>query len=140
MPVVAVIFAFAAIAWGAIVARRGSLLAGCGLLVVVSYALGHEFWNVRIGPLPLTLDRALLLGLLAAFAVQWRLGRFSLRSMTGSDWLLAALLVLFTTSALLSGQPEVTEGVTSKWGRLMASFLLPAIVYVIIRQLPITST
>ena len=138
MPVVAAIFAIAAIVWGAIVARRGSLLVGCGLLVVVGYALGHEFWNVRIGPLPITLDRALLLGLLAAFAIQWRLGEFSLRSMTGSDCLLAALLVLFTTSAVFSGQPEITAGVTPKWGRLIAGFLLPAVLYVVIRQLPIT--
>lgn len=138
MPIVALVFGLAAIAWGAIFARRASLLVGCGLLLVVSYAFGHEFWNFRIGPLPLTLDRVLLLGLLAAFVVQFRFGRFSIRRMTGSDWLLAAMLALFTVSAFFSGQPQITDGVTSKWGRLVTSFLLPATLYGVIRQLPIT--
>jgi exopolysaccharide biosynthesis WecB/TagA/CpsF family protein len=136
MPVVAAALALAALAWTAIIARRGSLLVGCGLLLVVSYALGHEFWHARIGPFPITFDRALLLGLLAAFAMHWRFGGLSIRSMTGSDWALAAILALFCASAALSGQPDITDGVTSKWGRLITSFVLPAIVYIVIRQLP----
>ncbi len=118
--------------------RRASLLAGCGLLLVVSYALGHEFWNVKLGSLPITLDRLLLLGLLAAFAYQWRFGGLKIRPWTGSDWMLAAMLSIFVMSALFSGQPEITDGVTSKWGRLVTSFLLPALIYGIIRQLEIT--
>jgi exopolysaccharide biosynthesis WecB/TagA/CpsF family protein len=137
MPIVAAALALAALVWGAIIARRGSLLVGCGLLLVVSYALGHEFWHARIGPLPITFDRALLIGLLAAFAMHWRFGSLSLRSMTGSDWALVVILVLLCASAALSGQPDITDGVTSKWGRLMTSFVLPAIVYVVVRQLPI---
>ena len=54
-------------------ADRCSSAAAC--LIVVGYALGHEFWNAKLGPLPFTLDRVVLLGLLAAFAVQWRFGR-----------------------------------------------------------------
>ena len=45
MPIVAAVFALAAAIWGAIFARRASLLVGCGLLVIVGYALGHEFWK-----------------------------------------------------------------------------------------------
>jgi O-antigen ligase len=138
MPVVAAVFGLAAAVWGVIVARRGSLLAGCGLVLIVGYVLGHDFWNVRVGPLPVTFDRLLLIGLFAAFVVRWRFGYFSFRSMTGTDWVLVVLLALLTTSALFSGQPEFTDGVTSKWGRLMASFLLPAVVYAIVRQIPIT--
>jgi N-acetylglucosaminyldiphosphoundecaprenol N-acetyl-beta-D-mannosaminyltransferase len=124
--------------WGAICARRVSLLVGCALLLVVSYALGHEFWNARLGPIPITLDRAVLVALIAAFAYQWRYGGLSIRPWTGSDWMLAAMLAVFTVSALLSGQPEFTDGVTSKWGRLVTSFLVPALLYGIIRQLDIT--
>ena len=63
---------------------------------------------------------------------------FTIRPWTGSDWMLAAMLAIFTASALLSGQPEITDGVTSKWGRLVTSFLIPALLYGIIRQLDIT--
>jgi exopolysaccharide biosynthesis WecB/TagA/CpsF family protein len=138
MPVVAAVFALAAAVWGAICARRGSLLVGCGLLLAVGYALGHEFWNARLGPIPVTLDRALLIGLAATFAYQWRYGGLSIRPWTGGDWMLAAMLTVFTVSALFSGQPEITDGVTSKWGRLVTSFLIPALLYGIIRQLDIT--
>lgn len=138
MPIVVAIFALAAVVWGAICARRGSLVLGCGLLVIVSYALGHEFWNAKVGPLPITLDRLLLLGLLAAFAYQLRFGGLAIRKLTGSDWMLGATLAILAISAFLSGQPEITNGVTSKWGRLATSFFLPAVVYVIVRQLDIT--
>jgi O-antigen ligase len=137
MPVVALIFGLAATVWGLIWARRTSLLVGCGLLLVVGYVLGHEFWNLKIGPLPITLDRAVLVLLLAAFVIQWRMGRIQFQAMTGTDYLLAALLALLVVSALFSGTPDITSGVTSKWGRLMASFLLPAVLYWLIRQLPI---
>ena len=137
MPVVAAAFALAALAWGAIVARRSSLLLGAGVLIVVGYALGHEFWNARVGPLPLTLDRMLLLALIGAFAIGWRAGLIPLRALTGADWLFAAMLAVLAISALLSGQPEFTDGVTSKWGRLLASFAIPATLYVIVRQIPI---
>ena len=138
MPVVAALFALAAVTWGAIRPHRGSLVVGCGLLLAVGYALGHEFWNSKLGPLPVTLDRALLLGLIVAFAYQWRYGGLSMQPWTASDWMVAAMLTVFTTSALLSGQPEITDGITSKWGRLVTSFLIPALLYGIIRQLDIT--
>jgi N-acetylglucosaminyldiphosphoundecaprenol N-acetyl-beta-D-mannosaminyltransferase len=138
MSVIVAVFALAAAVWGSVYTRRGSLLAGCGLLVVVAYALGHEFWNAKIGPIPLTLDRLVLIGLLGAFVYQLRTRAFCIRPLTGSDWMLATMLGVLAISTILSGQPEFTDGVTSKWGRLVASFLLPAALYAIIRQLDIT--
>lgn len=138
MPVIAVLITLAAALWGVVCARRVSLLAACGLLLVTGYAVGHEFWNAKIGPLPITLDRIVLIGIVASFAFQWRYGGLKLRPATGSDWMLAALLVVFTLSTLLSGEPEITDGVTSKWGRLATSFLMPAVLYGIIRQIDLT--
>ncbi len=138
MPIIVLIFAAVGLTWGAVVAKRVSLMVGCGLVVVVSYALGHEFWNVHVGPLPITLDRLLLVALLGALAYQWRRGDFAIRAMTGCDWLLAALLIVLTVSTVFSGHPEVTDGVTSKWGRLFASFLLPVVLYTAVRQFSIT--
>jgi len=137
MPVVAAAFALVAIAWGAIFARRVSLLVGVGVLLVVSYVVGHQFWNTHIGPVPLTLDRIVLAGLIGAFALQWRLGDFKLRPTTGSDWCLIVLVAILALSAVFSGQPEITDGVTSKWGRLLASFLIPGTLYALTRQIPI---
>ena len=138
MPIVAVVVGLAAVVWGVIYARRGSLVVACGALLIVSYALGHEFWNAKIGPLPVTLDRVVLIGLLAAFAVQWRIGRLTIRPFTASDWMLAVMLLLVAVSAILSGQPEITDGVTSKWGRLVTSFFIPAMLFVIMRQVHVS--
>ena len=44
MPVVAAVFALAAATWGAIFARRGSLLVGCGLLLA-----WHTLWATNSG-------------------------------------------------------------------------------------------
>ena len=138
MPIVATIAALAAIVWTAIYARRGSLVVGCGLFLAVGYAVGFDFWNARLGPLPVTLDRLVLVGLVVAFAVQWRARRFKLYPPTASDWLLGGLLLVLTVSAVLSGTPQIANAETSKWGRLVTSFLIPAVLYWIARQTPIT--
>ncbi len=138
MPVALAAIALAAVVWGAIYARRGSLAVGCGLLLFVSYTLGHQFWNARIGPLPLTLDRILLLGLAGVFAIRWRCGQLAKRPFTASDWALAGMLLVFAMSALLSGQPDFSDGVTSKWGRLVAGFVIPAVLFVAIRNAQFT--
>jgi O-antigen ligase len=138
MPIIALIFAAVGLTWGAIVAKRVSLMVGCGLVIAISYVVGHEFWNVHFGPLPVTLGRLLLAALVGVLAFQWRRGDFKIRSMTGCDWLLAALLIVLTLSAVLSGQPDITDGVTSKWGRLFASVLLPIVLYAAVRQFTIT--
>lgn len=138
MPIVAVIAGLAAIVWGTILARRGSLLVGCGLFLSVGYVLGYEYWHAKFGPLPMTLDRLVLVGLLAAVAIQWRIGRLKFRKLTGSDWALAGLVFLVVASAIGNGQPEVDAGSGSKWGRLFFSFMAPALLYWIARQAQLT--
>lgn len=139
MPIVALIAVLAAAVWAAIYARRGSLVVGCGLFLAVGYVVGYDFWNIRIGPLPLTLDRLLLVGLVIAFAVQWRSRQFKIYPLTASDWLLGGLLVLLAASAALSGTPEIANAETSKWGRLVTAFFIPATLYWMVRQTPITA-
>jgi N-acetylglucosaminyldiphosphoundecaprenol N-acetyl-beta-D-mannosaminyltransferase len=134
MPIVFAAATLAAILWGAVVARRGSLLVGCAVILIVGYVCGYEFWNTHLGPLPLTLDRILVIGLLAASVVQWRMGRLSIRPLTGADLALIALLAVLAISAIFSGQPDAAIGAPSKWGRLLASFLIPAALFFIVRQ------
>ncbi|HEY4235358.1 MAG TPA: O-antigen ligase family protein [Lacipirellulaceae bacterium] len=138
MPIVALLAAAAGIVWGAIYARRGSLVLGCAALVIVGYALGHTFWHAKVGPLTLTLDRVMLVGVFAAFLVKWRSARLDGKPLCGCDWLLGALLSLLTISALTSGTPEMVapDGGTPLW-RLTMSFLVPACLYWIARQAPL---
>jgi N-acetylglucosaminyldiphosphoundecaprenol N-acetyl-beta-D-mannosaminyltransferase len=138
MTIVAIIIALAALTWAMIYARRGSLVVGCGLLLVLSYTLGHEFWNTHIGPLPITFDRLLLVGLITTCVVRWQLGQLTLRPLTAGDYALGSLLLIVVTSAFLSGQPEFTDGMTSKWGRLLAGFIIPTALYVVFRHVDIS--
>jgi N-acetylglucosaminyldiphosphoundecaprenol N-acetyl-beta-D-mannosaminyltransferase len=138
MEIVAAIAVPTAIVWGMLFARRGSLSAGAAAFLVVGYVFGYEFWNAHVGPLPITLDRLVLAGLAAAFVVQWRMGRLKHRKITGSDWLLGGLLLLLATSAVLAGSPDVTANEHSPFGRLAMAFVLPAVLYGIIRRAPIS--
>jgi O-antigen ligase len=138
MPIVAVTIVVAAILWGVIYAQRGSILVGCAVLVATGYVFGHEFWNFKLGPFPITLDRLVLGGLVVAVLVQWRIGRLRIRPLFASDWMLAAAIGIFALSAILSGQPELSDGLTSKCGRLLAAFLLPTALYAVARHIDVT--
>jgi O-antigen ligase len=138
MAVVALIAVTAGLVWGVVYARRGSLVFATAALVVVAYVFGHYFWNARVGPLPLTLDRLLLVGLGAAFVAQWRWGHIERKPMTGVDWLLAAMLAVLTASAILAGTPDVVPpDVGSPMWRLVMSFAVPGVLYLIARQAPL---
>lgn len=130
MPIVALLVLIAGAVWGTIYARRGSLAVGGAALVAVGYVLGFYFWNQHIGPLPLTLDRILLVGLCAAFALQWRWGRLEFKPLAGSDCLLFLLLAILTISLLTAGRPDfVAPDAFSPLWRLVMCFLVPALLY-----------
>lgn len=139
MPIVALIVMAAGIVWGAIYARRGSLALGGAALVVVAYVFGYSFWNLHVGPLPLTLDRLVLVGLVGAFVLQWRWGRLDSKPICGSDWLLAALLLILTGSLLTAGTPDVrpVDSFSPMW-RLVMSFVVPGVIYWIAREAPLS--
>lgn len=140
MPIVAPIAAVAALVWGAAFARRGSLLIGCAALLLVGYVVGYEFWHARLGPVPLTLDRILLMGLVGAFVAQWRWKKLDPKPIAGVDWLVVTLLAVLTVSAIANrGDVHVPHMVSPMW-RLVASFWIPAVVYWIARQSRISFT
>jgi O-antigen ligase len=138
MPVVALIFGAAALTWGAIYARRGPIVLSCVALLIVGYVFGHDFWHLKIGPVPLTLDRLVLMGVLAAFVVRWRHGQIERKSISGSEWFLGGLIAFLAASLLTSGRPEVVapDAGTPLW-RFIASFVIPAMLYLIARQAPL---
>jgi O-antigen ligase len=135
MPLVALIVLAAGLVWGAIYARRGSLVVGAAAVIVVAYVFGYNFWSEHVGPLPLTFDRVALVGLVGAFVAQWRWGRVDSKPLCGGDWLLGNMLVILTVSMLLAGTPEVhaAEGFSPSW-RLVMSFVVPAMLYWIARD------
>ena len=128
MPLVALIVVAAGLVWGAIYARRGSLALGAAALVVVAYVFGYNFWNQHVGPLPLTLDRLVLVGLVGAFVAAMALGpdriEAALRAAIGCSphcWRFSP------RARSLAGTPDVraAECFSPTW-RLVMSFIVPA--------------
>jgi O-antigen ligase len=139
MPIVVILVLLAGLVWGLIYARVGSLAVGGAALLAIAYVLGYNFWSQHVGPLPLTLDRVVLVGLVAAFVAQWRWGRLESKPLCGSDWLLFLLLAILTASTLLAGKPDVIapDAFTPMW-RLVMSFVVPGVLYWIAREAPLS--
>ena len=57
----------------------------------------------QLGALTVVYLAVLQLGLVAAFVAQWRWGRLDPKPLSGTDWLLAALLAILGLSTLLAG-------------------------------------
>ncbi|MBN1854811.1 MAG: O-antigen ligase family protein [Pirellulales bacterium] len=120
--------------WSAVLVRRGSVLLGCTLFLLVGYIFGHHFAHFRIGPVPLTIDRIFLVGLVIAAAWQWKTPAFSIKPWTATDWFLVALVGVLSASTMLNLRPlNVPDGGSPTW-RLISSYWIPLALYWIAKQ------
>jgi O-antigen ligase len=134
MFVVALISALAALVWLVAYARWGSLLVGCAVLLVVGYVLGYEYWHGRLGPIPLTLDRIVIVGLVAAFGAQWRWHKLDPKPLALTDWAVGLLLLVFAASTVLNLGGQANPNSAPPLWRLVAGFCIPTVLYWISRQ------
>ena len=131
-----IIFAVAAVAWWAAYTRCGSLWIGCAAFVAIGYVLGPPLWSPKLGPLTLTVDRILVLGLGAAYLWQWRQGRLAASRLTSFDWLLIAALGYFTIRCAITPPAPIDGSAVKPWWRLIAAFWIPASLYLVARTAP----
>ncbi|TWT48751.1 O-antigen ligase family protein [Botrimarina hoheduenensis] len=127
--IAAIAFALLALA----VASRASLVKLVVSVVLVGYVLGYDLWHADFGPMPLTLDRLMLIGVGILFT--WRLvtRQTPLTQPTAVDWALGLTLGWLTLSWLTSGEPIVPPE-TSSLFRLLVSFWFPAFLYGVARH------
>ncbi|MCE9555092.1 MAG: O-antigen ligase family protein [Planctomycetes bacterium] len=98
--------------WATIFVLRGSLVAGCLTFLLVNSCFGFYFFNVRVGPVELTLDRIVLVLLVAAYFIHRALGRTVPWRWGASDWTVLAFvgwltLRTFTSDWLLAPKGHV---------------------------------
>lgn len=79
MELILAILGIATLAWGVVYARFGSLVVGATVFIMGGYVLTRDFWQADIGPLPLTIDRLLIAGLVMLFGWRWWRGQLNLR-------------------------------------------------------------
>jgi O-antigen ligase len=122
--------------WAALFARSASLWLATTLFVALGYILGPPLWTSRVGPIPLTADRVLLLGLAAMALWHWRQGKLQFGAMTGYDWLPVAALAYFTARCAVTGAPPPDGASVKPFWKLVAAFWVPAAIYCTARVAP----
>ena len=127
--------ALAALFWVAVVFLRGGLLGGSLIVLLAGICFGHPFFNLPLGPLPLTSDRVLLVLLLAQYVVYRRWGWTDPKPLTKTDYLLGAFLtVLLVSTFTHSFAANRAEPVS----HLICFYLMPAAIYWVARQTKLT--
>ena len=120
--------------WGLNLAIRGSILSACALYLIVAGAIGYEFLHFSVGGISGSLDRILLVGLLGAYLVQWKLGQTSPKELTGSELMLLGFFGLLVVNTF-----------THEWNRrgpdqvpiiphLIEGYVIPLVLYWIARR------
>ncbi len=92
--------ALVALFWAGVVFLRGGLIGGSLLVLLAGSCFGHPFFNVPLGPMPLTLDRLLLAVLAAQYFVYRRWGWIDPMPLAAADYVLAAFLVVLVISTM----------------------------------------
>ncbi len=135
MEFILAIGALAAIAWAGVIFLRGGLVGGCLLVLLAGSCFGHPFFHVPAGPIPITLDRLLLVALVGQYCLYWRWGWLEHRPLLKADYLMAALLFVLAAST-------VTHDFKTHGAQPLAFFILffcmPATIYWVARSATFT--
>ncbi|MDP6445849.1 MAG: O-antigen ligase family protein [Pirellulaceae bacterium] len=118
-----------ALIWMAVALRYGGLHGIGAIALAAGVWLGHPFFNIDVGPAPITIDRVALLGLIGLYVAHrfWR--RTDPKPLTFDDGAIAFFLAVLLVSSIMHGGDAV-----STWVFL---FGLPAAFYWILRQSPL---
>jgi len=137
MTAIYLIAALVALTWGIVFILRGSLTLGCLAFLVVGACFGHRFLSFDLGPIPLTLDRLVLVLLIAAYIVKRWLGHTARKPVTRTDLPLLIFVVLLILSGCYGGWGGVQGQPFATVFRLIAGYLIPFTLYWIARQTPL---
>ncbi len=134
MNILSLVLAVLAVIWSAVFAYRGSLVGSCILYLIAACCLSGELWSVDAAGLTWSLDRLLLLLILIAFAVQWRLGRTDPKPRTGGDTLLAGFLVLLLFSTFTHDWRASGPDAESVLVHLINGYMIPVVIFLVAKH------
>ncbi len=134
MDVFVIIAAAAGLVWLAYFALRGSLVAGCMAFWLATCCFGYPFWESGGGPLPLTIDRLVMVVLVGVYIAQRALGVTDPKPLLLADKLLLAFLTALSVSCFTHQWRDLPPTEVSPLWRLMTGYMFPATIYWIARQ------
>ncbi len=135
MESIVVAIGLAAVAWVGVLFVRGGLVAGCLAVLVAGIGLGHPWFHLDVGPVPLTTDRVLWLALVVQYVAWRRLGRTDPKPWRVADVALLAFVgVLVASTFTHDWRARGMQPVA----RLGFFYLMPWGLYWVARQAEIT--
>lgn len=135
MTAIIIILALVGLVWGTIVATRGNLLLGCVGLLVVTSTFGVNFLQFDVGPVTLSLDRLAIVGLVAAFILQWKAGRVQIRPWMTLDTVMAVFFGVLILNTFAHDWRTTEPDQVPVVQHLIQGYLIPLTVYFIARNL-----
>jgi O-antigen ligase len=115
--------------------RAWGLLAGCLVVLLTGICFGHPFFNISVGPLPVTIDRILLGALFGLTLVYRRWGWTDPKPWSKADWALTGLFLVLVVSTLTHDW-QVNK--SQPLAGLLFLYLVPLVLYWIVRQVQVT--
>lgn len=134
MTTIVLILVIVGLIWGTAIAVRGDLLMAGVVYLVAACCFGYHFLAFQFGPVMMTIDRFLLLGLLALAVFQVFSLRLESKPVSQTEVVLIAFLAVLGASLFWgeAWRPRPEEP-PPLW-RLLAGYLCPAILYFAVRQ------
>ncbi len=138
MSLVILFLAIAGAIWGLFVLRHTSIILQCLVVLVAGSVIGHSFYNVSVGPIPITLDRILFLLVLVQLGLfAWIHGHTFSGRINRVDILVCLLFVVLTTSTFIH---DFRYKENLPLGRLLFLNWMPMAMYLVVRHCKISST
>ncbi|HLA86198.1 MAG TPA: hypothetical protein VJL29_15530, partial [Thermoguttaceae bacterium] len=131
MEIILAIAALAGLVWGLVLLTRGGLVAGCLAVLLAGCCFGHAFYHLPAGPIPLTLDRVLWVGMLGVYLVGLRQGWSDHKPLTWADVTLGAFLLVLLASTLTH---DWRRNGNAPLAHLVFFYLMPLGVYWVARE------
>ena len=99
-------------------------------VIMAGSVFGHDFINIAAGPIPITIDRILLLVTIAMFGVLWFQGKEDLRRLNRVDASILILMVVISVSMVTHNWKILNNMPAS---RLLFFNLMPLAIYGVVR-------
>jgi len=137
MEALAAIAIVTGLVWASVFVLRGSLVAGCLTFLVINSCFGFYFFNTRVGPVEITLDRVVLVLLLTTYVVHRGLGRTAVGPLGGSDWAVLAFVGWLALRTFTSDFAAAPPGHILPVWHLIVGYASPLLIYWIVRHAPL---
>ena len=137
MEIIIGIAVLAGLLWGGWFLWYGHPIDGTLVFMLAMTCFGYYFVHFDLGPVPLTIDRLLLMFLAAQYGLHRLLGRNDPKPLGWADWFLGAFIAVLVGSLLTTDATRMLKGDTSPTWRLITGYLTPLAVYWFVRQAPI---